>query len=51
MVQAMHKKALATKKGMITIAHVNSAVDQAVQKHAALEEDKAQREEHQKVIA
>jgi Holliday junction resolvasome RuvABC ATP-dependent DNA helicase subunit len=51
MIQAMHKKALATKKGMITIAHVNSAVDQAVQKHVALEEDKAQREEHKTVTA
>ena len=51
MIHAMHKKALTTKNAMITAAHVNSAVDQAVQKHTALEDDKMQREQHQQVNA
>lgn len=43
---AMHKKALATKKALLTIQHINSAIDQAMEKHAALEADKLQREKH-----
>jgi len=46
-VHAMHKKALATKNGIITTTHIKSAVDQAVAKNAALQEDKIQREQHQ----
>jgi AAA+ superfamily predicted ATPase len=50
-VHAMHKKALATKTGIITITHINNAIKQAVEKHAALEADKLEREQHHKVIA
>lgn len=44
MVVAIAKKAAATKTGMITQAHINSAVVQAVEKHRVGEEDKAQKE-------
>ncbi len=40
MVVAMHKKACATKTGMITIVHIQSAVQEAIEKKQALEEDK-----------
>lgn len=51
MVHAMHKKALATKTGIITLTHINNAVKQAVEKSAALEADKIEREQHHKAIA
>lgn len=39
MIVAMHKKACATKTGMITIAHIHNAVKEAIEKKQALEED------------
>jgi hypothetical protein len=47
-VHAMHKKALATKTGIITITHINNSIKQAVEKHEALEADKLEREQHTK---
>jgi hypothetical protein len=45
MIVAMHKKANATKTGMITAAHVQKATAEAIQKKQALEEDKKLREQ------
>ncbi len=50
-VHAMHKKALATKTGIITMTHINNAIKQAIEKREALEADKQEREQHHKVIA
>ena len=45
MICAMHKKALATKTGIITAAHADSALNQAVEKMLALQADKKKREQ------
>lgn len=39
MIEAMHKKASASSNGMITATHINHAVNQAIEKHDAVEED------------
>lgn len=48
MIAAMHKKACASKNGMITSTHINQAIDQAIEKHIMLEDD---REKKQKRFA
>lgn len=45
MIVAMHKKACATKTGMITPAHIQRAVQEAIEKRQALEQDKQQYEQ------
>lgn len=40
MIAAMHKKACASKDGMITTTHINNAIDQAIEKRAILEIDR-----------
>ena len=44
MVEAMRKKAFATKSGMITEKHIKDAADQAIEKHTVLETEKSARE-------
>jgi len=39
MITAMHKKAYASKQGMITVDHINNAINQAIEKHNMFEED------------
>lgn len=43
MIYAMHKKALATKTGLIAEIQVNNAINEAIKKSFALKEDKKQR--------
>ncbi len=45
MIYAMHKKALATETGTLTVKHINDAVNQAIQKMRMLQVDKNQREQ------
>ena len=45
MICAMHKKALATKTGIITATHMDSALNQAIEKMLALQADKKKREQ------
>ncbi|HSC25617.1 MAG TPA: AAA family ATPase [Candidatus Babeliales bacterium] len=40
MIEAIHKKACSSKNGMITVLHIKQAVDQAIEKHVVLEEDR-----------
>jgi len=49
-VEAMRKKALATRDAMITAQHIMDAVNQGIEKHKALEADKMQREMHANVV-
>jgi SpoVK/Ycf46/Vps4 family AAA+-type ATPase len=45
MIHAIHKKALATKTGIITHVHINDAVNQALDKMRVLQIEKSKREE------
>ena len=45
MVVAMHKKASATKTGILEAAHVQRAINEAIEKKQALEDDKQQLEQ------
>jgi AAA+ superfamily predicted ATPase len=45
MICAMHKKALATTTGFITAAHIDDALNQAIEKVLALQADKKKREQ------
>jgi len=40
MIEAIHKKACASKDGIITLLHIKQAVDQAIEKHRDLEIDR-----------
>ena len=44
MIEAMHKKAYASSSGMITATHITHAVDQAIEKHTVLEEDREKKQ-------
>jgi AAA+ superfamily predicted ATPase len=45
MIHAMNKKALATRTGIITTMHIDSALNQAIEKMLALQADKKKREQ------
>jgi AAA+ superfamily predicted ATPase len=44
MIEAMHKKACASSSGMITATHITHAIDQAIEKHTVLEEDREKKQ-------
>jgi AAA+ superfamily predicted ATPase len=52
MISSMYKKAFAAKNGILTATHVQRALQQAIDKHNAFEQDKEQYEQHnQKITA
>ena len=45
MIAGMHKKACASKDGMLTKKHIRDSINQAIEKHKIMEEEKKKREE------
>lgn len=50
MIEAINKKAAASSHGMITITHITQAIDQAIEKHTAVEEDRNKKQQRFKTV-